>query len=81
MCSVVNEVDPVPLSTGERGVLAGLIRMAIRKSERSSMRQRAVYGHEYDPTRHEDKVALLEGVYRKLGGDPSQITNRVGMGD
>jgi hypothetical protein len=66
------------LTTAEKGVLAGLVRVQIRKVERNKRGAARLFGDEYDPTQHEEKLELLEGAYRRLGGDPARITGRGG---
>ena len=64
------------LSEDEQGLLAGLVRVAIRKTEKNRVGASKLFGDEYDPTKHEKRIAFLEGIYRKLGKDPKGITNR-----
>ncbi len=64
------------LSEDEQGLLAGLVRVAIRKTEKNQVGAHKLFGDEYDPTRHTKRIAFLEGIYRKLGKDPKGITNR-----
>ena len=66
------------LSAAEKGVLAGLVRVQIRKVERNKRGAAKLFGDEYDPTQHDAKLELLEGAYRHLGGDPTRITGRGG---
>lgn len=65
-----------PLTDNEAGMLAGLVRVQIRKVERNKTGARKLFGDEYDPARHDDRLELLEGMYRKLGGDPERLSNR-----
>lgn len=71
---------PTPIMVGfspnEHGILPGLIRDAIRKAERNRVSMVKKFG---DEARHEaldERIAILESIYQKLGGDPARITNR-----
>jgi hypothetical protein len=64
------------LTPEEIGMLQGLVRSAIRKAERGQAALRSKHGSEYDDTRPGDRLALLEGLYVKLGKDPSRMTNK-----
>lgn len=65
----------------ETGVAQMLVRSQIRKIERNMQGGRAKFGPDYDGRRHTEKLAMLEQMYRKLGGDPASISNRVGAED
>ena len=64
------------LDDSERGVVAGLLRSAIRKLERNMVASRNKWGDEYDSAANLARLALLESSYSKLHGDPAQIANR-----
>jgi len=66
------------LPDAEKGVLAGLVRVQIRKVTRNKRGAKKLFGDEYDPSKHDAKLALLESAYRGLGGDPERITGRGG---
>lgn len=59
----------------EEGVMAGLVRDALRKVERNRASAQRKWGADYDPTAHDQRDALLRSAYAKLGGDPDRITN------
>jgi hypothetical protein len=67
----------VQLTDFETGVLLGLVRQGLRKESRNRVNLVGKYGDEARLAATEQRRALLEGLYRKLGGDPAQITNRV----
>lgn len=53
-----------------------LIRHELRKMARGRPKMAAKFGDEADFTSFDRKRAALESCYRKLGGDPDNITNR-----
>lgn len=54
------------LTESERGVVLGLIRMAIKKVARNREGARRLFGSEYDPAQHDQRLALLENAKGKL---------------
>lgn len=69
-----DDVMVVALTGHERGVLASLIRVAIRKRERALVDGAARFGNDWDPTRTQARLNLLTGLYGRLGGDPDRIS-------
>ena len=54
------------LTENERGIVLGLIRSAIKKVARNREGARRLFGAEYDPTQHDQRLALLENAKGKL---------------
>lgn len=65
----------------EAGVVAGLIRGAIRKLERNAASSRTKYGDEYDSSAHDSRRAILRSAYEALGRDPDGISQKGGQDD
>jgi hypothetical protein len=66
----------VELTEAEAGLIAAMVRSAIRKAEKNQRNGEAKFGKDWDPTGGEARIALLEGLYRKVGKTPGSITNR-----
>lgn len=69
----MSDVEMVALTAEERGMLTGLVRAAIRKTDRGHRTLRQRYAAEYDDTRVMSRLKLLHGIYVKLGKDPANI--------
>lgn len=66
----------VALTEAEIGVLKSMVRVRYRKAHRQHATGAARWGEEYDPGRSLSRIALLEVLYRSLGGDPATIEMR-----
>lgn len=62
------------LNPYEAGVVASLVRVAIRKRERSLQAGSRQFGDQWDPTRVQARLDLLTGLYERLGRDPNRIS-------
>lgn len=63
-------------TASEIGVMAGLVRAAIRKGDSGRAHQIQKYGEKADLTAINGRLELLESIYRKLGKDPRNIASR-----
>jgi hypothetical protein len=63
------------LTEAELAYLRSLVRQDMRKTERNRAAAYVRYGPDYDPSRHEAKMAAQRQVYQALGGNPDNITN------
>lgn len=61
------------LDDHEVSVIRGLLRQAILKSHTGLDAGRKKWGANYDDSRQMARLALLEGLYRRLGFDPTTI--------
>lgn len=66
--------SPEDFTRREVGYLESLIRMELRRQEDKIRTGEKRWGNEYRRENNDEKVALLESMYRKLGKDPADIT-------
>jgi hypothetical protein len=55
--------------------LRALVRVDLRKTEKSASALRGKHGADYDG-RPDRRLAFIEDVYRALGGEPKRIRDR-----
>jgi len=70
-----NEAVVLRLDPSEVTWIKGAIRQTLRKHTRGHRKLRTKLGAAYEPERYFAYLEFLEGLYRKLGGDPALITN------
>lgn len=58
----------------EVGYLQSIVRMELRRQEKKLVHLYQRFGDATDPTGPQQKIAMCEEMYRKLGGDPENIT-------
>jgi hypothetical protein len=52
----------------ERATVVGMLRVQIRKVKSNRTGARKLFGDDYDTSLHDEKLALLEGAARRVGG-------------
>lgn len=70
-----DETITLALAYDEAQWMRSQVRQALRKNYRTDRNMRRLRGTAYDPSRYERRKAFLESLYRRLGGDPAQISN------